>query len=146
MGLFRWMFATRPHRRGVLAGDDEFGFHVVGTSHHQAVLEQICGGRTRAGVHRYCAALLTPQPSNPYDRHAVAVMVYDVEVGFLDRADARDFGRVLRGEGFTDAACEALIVGGWDRGGHDRGYFGVRLNACLPLQIYPAEEWGRRGR
>jgi HIRAN domain len=142
MGLWRWLFG--PKERGVVAGDDEFQFHVVGSSYHQTTLEDICGGRTREGVHRYCAALLSPQPDNRYDRHAIAVMIHGQEVGFLDREDARDFGRILHQAGFADAACEALIVGGWYRGGHDWGYFGVRLNACLPFNVYTAREWSHR--
>lgn len=129
------------HGRGVLAGDGAFEFHVVGTSHHQAAIQGMCGGRTPEGVHHYCAALLAPQPNNPYDRHAVVVTIYGIEVGFLDREEAREFGGVLRSSGFADAACEALIVGGWDRGGHDWGYYGVRLNAILPFSLYSADEW-----
>jgi len=142
MGLWRWLFGRRA--RGVVVGDDEFEFRVVGTLHHQRAIENMCGRRSREGAHRYCAALLTPQPTNPHDRHAVAVTIHDVEVGFLDREDARDFLRVLGAGGYADAACEAELVGGWDRGGDDQGYFGVRLNACLPFSLYPAQEWHRR--
>ncbi len=102
------------------------------------------GGRTRQSVHHYCAALLSPQPRNPYDHHAVAVTIYGLEVGHLDRELARDFGKALNDARFADAACEALIVGGWDRGGHDKGYFGVRLNAYTPFSLYPAREWHSR--
>lgn len=144
MELFRRIFGSRPQGRGVVVGDDEFEFHVVGTSYHQAALEDICGGRTREGVHRYCAVLLSPQPSSRYGRHAVAVTIYGVEVGHLDREHAPDFLRALHGEGYADAACEGLIVGGWDRGGYDKGLFGVRLNAQLPFSLYSAQEWKRR--
>jgi hypothetical protein len=141
MGLRRWLFGRRADARGVVIGDGEFEFHVVGTSYHQEALLEMCGKRTRQGVHRYCAALLSPQPRNPYDRHAIAVTVHGIEIGHLDREDAREFGQVLRRGAFADAACEALIVGGWDRGGHDWGYFGVRLNACLPFDMCSVEDW-----
>jgi hypothetical protein len=127
----------------VLAGDGEFAFHIVATSLHQATLEYLFG-RTSTGVHRYGAALLTPQPNNPHDRKAVAVMIYELEVGHLERDVAPDFLRALRKGGFADAACEALILGGWERGGHDWGDFSVRLNARTPFTIYSIMEWQQR--
>lgn len=104
MGLFRWIFGARS--RGVVAGDGEFEFRVVGSLHHQSALESICGNHKREGEHRYCAALLTPQPSNRHDRHAIAVTIRGIEVGFLDREDARDFGQILRRGGFADAPAK----------------------------------------
>jgi hypothetical protein len=75
------------------------------------------------------------------------VTIYGLEVGHLDRELARDFGHALNEARFADAACEALIVGGWYRGDGDQGYFGVRLNAYTPFSLYPASEWhGRRKR
>jgi hypothetical protein len=142
VSLGNWLF-SRPHERGVLAGDGEFAFHVVGTSLHQATLEYLFG-RTSTGVHRYCGALLTPQPNNPHDRKAVAVMIYDLEVGHLERDVAPDFLRALRKGGFADAACEALILGGWQRGGHDWGDFSVRLNAHTPFSISSVRKWQQR--
>ena len=118
MGFWTWL-TGRPRERGVLIGDNEFAFHVVGTSFHQTALEDLCGKRTPEGVHHYCAALLTPQPNNPHDRHAVAVTIRGIEVGHLERDVAPDFLAALRHGSFADAASEALIVGGWDRGGHD---------------------------
>lgn len=142
MGLLSWIFG-RGRRRGVVVGDGEFEYHLVGTSHYQAALETICGGKTRDSAHHFCAALVTPQPNNPYDRHAVVVAIFGMIVGHLDRDDAREFIRALRHGGYADAACEASIVGGWDRGHDDTGYFGVRLNAALPFEIFSPEQWRR---
>jgi hypothetical protein len=33
--------------------------------------------------------------------------------------------------------CKAKIIGGWDRGKQDRGYFGVKLSLALPLKVHP---------
>ena len=135
---------VRPSRgTSFLAGDEEFAFHVSGTSFHQQALEELCGRRTPSGVHHYTAALLTPQLSNPHDRKAVAVTIHGLEVGHLERDVAPDFLRALREGDFADAASEALIVGGWDRGGHDWGYFDVRLNTLLPFNINSAADWHR---
>jgi hypothetical protein len=35
-------------------------------------------------------------------------------------------------------SCKAKIVGGWDRGEGDRGYFGVKLSLALPPRIHRA--------
>ena len=142
MGLLQSIFGGTS-ARGVVAGDGEFNFHVVGTLHHQTELEMICGGHHRASAHQYCAALLAPE-FNVHDRHAVAVVIRERQVGHLSREDAREFREALHGSRYADAACEAMIVGGWDRGGNNKGYFGVRLNARLPFRIYPAKEWHRR--
>ncbi len=136
-----------PASRGgaaVIIGDGKYGFPVVGESHHDAALEQLAGGRTEEGVHVTCAALLLPQPDNPYDPDAVAVYIRSQEVGFLARNVAPEFLQALRAGDYDRAACEAVIVGGWDRGAGDRGYFGVRLNACRPFRLEAAEDWARR--
>ena len=140
MGFWRRL-TGRPRERGVLVGDNEFAFNVVGTSFHQTALEELCGKRTAHGVHHYCAALLTPQPDNPYDPHAVAVTIHGIEVGHLERDAAPEFLAALRRGGFAAAASEALIVGGWDRGGHDWGYFGVRLDLYVPFECVTAEAY-----
>lgn len=48
--------------------------------------------------------------------------------------------------GYDQVAGEAVIVGGWDRGPHDRGYFGVYLNAALPIRLQSSEDWARAHR
>lgn len=139
MGLFRWLIG--PSGRGVVVGDSAFRFRVVGTSFHQEVLEKIAGARSRRGYERFCAAVLLPQPSNPYDHHAVAVIVHNAEVGHLERTVAPEFRSALQRAGYADAVCEAEIVGGWDRGPEDRGYVGLRLNAFLPFRIVAADRY-----
>jgi hypothetical protein len=138
---------TAPASRGgtaAIIGDGKFAFPVVGESHHDAALEQLAGGRTEEGVHVTCAALLLPQPDNPYDPDAVAVFIRGQEVGFLARNVAPEFLQALHTGGYDRAASEAVIVGGWDRGRGDRGNFGVRLNACRPFRLEAAENWARR--
>jgi hypothetical protein len=79
-------------------------------------------------------AALLPEPTNRYDRNAVAVFVAGHQVGHLSREDAIIFKPVLaelarRGK---VAMCAATIVGGWDRGRNDRGSFGVKLDLVRP--------------
>jgi hypothetical protein len=139
-----WLFGRKPTGRGVLLGDGQFAVRIVGTAYHQGNLERIIGTRSRATLHRRCAALLKPEPSNRFDRHAVVILMRGVEVGHLDRAIAPLFCKMLRRSGFADVACEAEIVGGWVRGPNDWGYVGARLNAEMPFKIISAEQYGRQ--
>ena len=132
-----------PDGCGALIGDGAFAFPVVGESHHQAVLADIAGGRSQDSVKKFCAALLVPEPDNPYDPQAVAVYIGRAPVGFLSRAVTSEFLEALERSGYSRAACEAVIVGGWDRGPRDRGDFGVRLNTRRPFQLQSAEEWAK---
>jgi hypothetical protein len=135
-----------PDVCGALVGDGAFAFPVVGLSHHQAVLERIAGGRSQNGVKKFCAALLIPEPDNPYDSDAVAVYIGREQAGYLSRGVAPEFLEALEHAGFGRAACEAVVVGGWDHGPRDRGDFSVRLNACRPFRLQSGEEWAKRRR
>ena len=140
MGWLGSLFGLRKNR-GAVIGDGHFGFHVVGTSHHQETLAAIAGGSSRESAHHYCAALVVPQPDNPYSKHAVAVHVGGRLIGHLADDCSVDFLTALRHAGFDEAACEAMIVGGWDRGDGDQGSFGVRLNARIPFRFESADQW-----
>jgi Bacterial PH domain/HIRAN domain len=138
--------AAAPPRNGaaVIIGDGKFGFPVVGEEHHQDILEALAGGRRESSAHVAVPALLLPQPDNPYDPDAVAVFMRGHEVGHLARNVAPEFLRALQAGGYGRAACEAMIVGGWDRGATDHGNFGVRLNACRPFRLESAAAWAKR--
>lgn len=112
---------------------------VVGESHYQHNLERVAGRRTRDSKRVEKIAVLWPEPSNPYDSNAVAVYIDGLQVGHLMREDAQDYQPVLlrmhqRGE---IAQCMATIVGGWSRGRHDRGSFGVKLNLAPANAVLP---------
>jgi HIRAN domain len=111
-------------------GPREFLFDIVGESYHQKELEKICGGRTRDSVELETEAYLVPESDNPYDGNAVAVYIDGDMVGHLDRIDAREWRRELakQGLGVITVRCQAMIVGGWDRGPDNRGHFGVKLD------------------
>jgi HIRAN domain len=103
---------------------------VVGESHYQDALAQICEGKTELGHHRPVTAVLHPEPENEYDRNAVAILVAGVKVGYLAREDASALHTQLvqiAHEHGCPAACRGEIVGGWRRSGGDEGHFGIRL-------------------
>ncbi|MBI3836176.1 MAG: hypothetical protein HY287_17790 [Planctomycetes bacterium] len=122
-GLFR-------PQTGSLASSGEFEIEVVGESHYQQSLERICGGKTRDGVEKYVTATLVLEDNNPYDKLAVRVDIDERTVGYLSRKNAREYRRRLKEVGHPRLICRcpAVIRGGWDRGGDDKGYFGVRLD------------------
>ena len=102
----------------------------VGESRYQDALEEIAGGRSDRGADHEKVALLIPEPTNRYDPNAVAVWIEGKIVGYLSRENAEVLqpGIIrLHRQHDRPVACRARIVGGWDRGGGDRGHFGVRL-------------------
>lgn len=103
---------------------------VVGESHHQDALFELCGGQRRyGGVEVEAVAELVPDPDNPYDPRAVEVRIGDSAVGHIRREDLEWLRSMIDDSldlhGF--ATCRALIRGGWDRGRGDVGLFGVVL-------------------
>lgn len=106
----------------------EFSLQAVGESHYQRALEDACGGRTEESAEHECTAHLVPENSNKYDDQAVRVEVGGSLVGYLARADAREY-RAVYGEAIT--SCPALIVGGWDNEEDGRGHFGIKLDVDL---------------
>ncbi len=107
-----------------------FQVQVVGSSHHQDLLAEIAGGRRRDGVDVGMLAVLVPEPHNPHDANAVAAHLDGRIAGHLARENAAILQPAvmrLAAEHGAAVACAARIVGGWDRGRHDRGHFGVRI-------------------
>lgn len=128
--------------------------HVVGESAYQGTIERIAGGRTVDGAkNRDHVGALLPEPTNPYDKNAVRVVLSQQVarpisglVGYLSRADAVAYRPVIdrMAAGGFIVACRASIDGGWDRGDTDRGNFGVRLVLNTPaglMREIDVSEW-----
>lgn len=141
MGLLDALFGRgggKPRQSVVrLAGPSFCTFDVVGESFHQDALENVCGGRCYDGVAHHCDALLELEEHNPYDANAVAVRIDGRTVAYLSRGDAADFrARVAElGLSARSFVCGAVVLGGWDRGRHDRGEFGVKLGLTWPVEV-----------
>src|SRR5688500_15086342 len=102
---------------------------VRGESECQTLLEDICGGRKRGGVH------YRMQPTLMVFGDEVRVEVDGATIGRLDDDYASGYKQQLATTGCLAATvwCEGMIVGGWDRGPGDRGMFGVKLD--LPPNV-----------
>ena len=136
MGLLKWLFGggTQP-RSNVLAGDGGYDFEGVGESFYQDALLRIVGRKTEDGADHECTAVLVLEDQNPHDENAVAVQIDGQKVGHLSRKDAKKFRQFMARAGLREAACGAVITGGWKRKGSDEGSFGVRLDLEWPPRL-----------
>lgn len=110
---------------------------IVGESHYQDAFLKIAASRHRSdpgpgddyhrGEWRHVVVVLWPEPSNPYDRNAVAIQVAEgrgypsAVVGYLSRADAVAYQPAIKAatkQGLVLAA-NAKIMGGGE--GYDFG-------------------------
>lgn len=107
---------------------------VVGESHRQDALAKVAlratgpepyldelKGRARGLARRekrWFRAALLREPSNPYDKNAIAVHATGIGlVGYLDRQTAIDYAPVfeeLSRQGYSVGACPAVVTGGGD--------------------------------
>lgn len=158
--LFQQFFA-RPHRRPgephfpnrlegrgcwwddpgatALAAGRGFNVKAVGEAQFQAEIGSIVGGRCEEGHACEVPAELV-LAGDDRDPEAIGILINSRPVGRLpDEISAlvRPPLIALMREG-KPVTCRAKIVGGWDRGIGDRGYFGVKLSLSLPLKRHRA--------
>jgi len=133
----------RPNRQGIPATVRivQFGtcdFDVVGESSYQDALAAIAGPAPDDGHEAPVTVWLICQDQNPHDRNAVAVVVQEKIVGYLSRADAREYRKSLREEtgSLPSAMTAGLIVGGGiKRKTGERMHLGIRIDLAIPVEI-----------
>ena len=155
MGLLDWILGSKPapepapefrpirleHTSGSvepihLARGQGYNVEVVGEAHRQDELDSICGGKCEEGHTLKVRAQLILVDGNVYDPNAVGVFVDCKLVGYIPR----DVAPYLRAElprispDQRPVTCDAVIVGGWDRGDGDHGHYGIRLSLSQPLK------------
>jgi hypothetical protein len=114
--------------RVVLLDGDE-SLEVVGESFHQENLWLLAGATPGERVEVDIAAVLVPEPDNPYDHDAVGVWIDGLKVGHLSRHDASDYQPgllILQERHGAPIALPGVIVGGGS-GGNRKGLLGVFL-------------------
>jgi hypothetical protein len=138
LGFLSWL-SGQPPQKGEqnvpLDGPGTFPVRIVGESYYQKNLSKICGGFTKEGTEYVTTAKLAYHDDNPHDNKAIRVEISGMTVGHLDKSKARHYrDRMLAsGHAGETATCKAKIIGGWDRGRGDIGYFGVTLD--LPIEF-----------
>lgn len=138
MGLLSFLFGSKSSAQRVkgsllIRGEGDFLFDIVGEANYQDILDAACGGKCEDGHEKLVAISLIPEPTNKYDRNAVRAVLAGHTVGYLSRADARDYLAELAAAGFAgfDAQCWAHITGGWKRS-RSEGHYGVKLDIEMP--------------
>jgi hypothetical protein len=118
---------------GSIEGPGRFEFDIVGESNYQPALRRIAGPKTEDSKRHPCVATLVLEDENPHDNLAVRVDIDGETVGYMDRRMARQYRKELTRQGIKGyrLRAQALIVGGWNRGGDDQGHYGVKLD--LPM-------------
>lgn len=110
-------------------GDDPH--NIVGEAHYQDALASIAGPKSADGADEWITAELIPEPGNPYDPKAIAVMIDGEKVGYLSRQDAPLLSRLLKAAGADRAECDGTIEGGW-KNARSEGSYCVRLDIEWP--------------
>lgn len=115
-----------------------FNIRAVGESRFQSEIGSIVGGRCQEGHNCQFPAELV-FAATEHDANAIAIRIGGVPVGFLPSDCAEQVRPLLAALGDSQKAvtCKAKIVGGWDKGKRDQGYFGVRLSLSLPPKVHP---------
>lgn len=142
-GLFRTdtREAGKPPSATLYTGSRDL--EVVGESHRQDTLWALVGGKRVERISHDTHAVLTPEPDNPVDPDAIAVLIDGQLVGYLSRENAAAYGPGLRqlmkhaSDGLV--ALPATIAGGGQRDDglgrlgvflrHNPADFGVRLES-----------------
>ena len=136
MGIFSNLFGKKKENLPIarLSGNGEYELEVVGESNYQKAFSKITGGKTEDGHEMKVEAVLIHDDHNPSDNKAIAVSINGEIVGYLSKQHARRFRKLMADAGGpgSPAVCDALIVGGWNRGGGDEGFFKLRLD--LPME------------
>lgn len=105
---------------------------VVGESHYQPALSALSKACTGVSDGRPAfPATLIPEPENPHDSNALAVLGPTGQVGYLPRQTASRFATtfaMVHRAGYAGATCTGLLNGG----GADRPTYGVVLRLAYP--------------
>lgn len=116
------------------------GFNVaaVGESQFQGEIAAIVGGRCEEGHNCQFPAELVAAPDR-IDPNAIGIRIGGRPVGRLPAELSALVSQRLHtlNPGSKPVTCKAKIIGGWDRGRRDKGYFGVKLSLALPPRIHP---------
>lgn len=105
------------------AMEHPYDLDVVGESKYQDNIKRIVGRPDPEGVKVVANARLVCEDDNPHDSNAVRVDVAGLQVGYLDRYNAK---RYRKGQ-YPDR-CHGLVRGGFQKKDGSWAHYGVMLN------------------
>ena len=113
-----------------LNGDELYAVDVFGESKYQNELDMICGGKTPNGHSKVVKATLTVEANDYSDDKILRVAIEGKTIGIVKGNDSLQHCKMLEkiGKPNLTTTCSALIVGGWDDGEGDTGFYGVKLD------------------
>ncbi|MBU1361473.1 MAG: HIRAN domain-containing protein [Gammaproteobacteria bacterium] len=114
-----------------IRGDGTYSFEVVGESNYQKAFHKLFGEPGEGGGAVRVEADLVLENDNKHDSNAVRVDIRGLTVGYLPRQMAKNFRKAIKRDKHTKWStfkAGAEVRGGWDRGGGDRGNYGVWLD------------------
>jgi hypothetical protein len=110
-----------------------FEYVAHGAAYHTEALERLAGGWREASVYFHSACLLRPEPDNPHDPEAVAIIIAEELVGYLAAGgDNRAFLAWREEHGIDgDVQTRALIELPGPRSAERKAW--LRLDIAFPL-------------
>lgn len=111
---------------------------VRGESQYEAAFDAALGRRNEDGARgSEITVVLRHDADNPYDPNAVAVLLGGQVCGHVAREAAPVLAPVVDAVVAAGKvpACQAILSGGWDRGGGDRGHYGIELDLADPKEL-----------
>ncbi|MEI7489681.1 MAG: hypothetical protein WCJ72_20135, partial [Chryseobacterium sp.] len=114
----------------IINGPGLFNVNAVGESNYQKELLNIHGPKKARGTNLIIDAVLVLENTNRYDKNAVLISINGLKIGYLSKENAIEYRKILisLNQANSNAGCKAQIVGGWDDGKGDEGFFGVKLD------------------
>lgn len=113
MGLFSRK--KQETKLAPLEGDGSFAFHAVGESHYMDAISSIIRSapKDEQAVGRVTKlAVLLPEPENPYDKRAIAIVIDGKKVGHVPKTDLDLLHEVVsevKSMGYTYPAVQAAL-------------------------------------
>lgn len=123
------------------AGDGQYSVDVVGESFAREALADIAMNPTSRRALVFCVASLIPQPSNPYDRNAIAVSISGRAIGHLSREFSKSYCERLSelGKENETFVAYAVISGGLVT--QEKQYdYSVQLDIASGMNIDPSSD------
>lgn len=107
--------------------DDCDTVDIVGESHYQDALIGIFGAYTKSGRSESCQAELVREPKNKFDKNAIRCEIQGKLVGYVNKEETEHVAAHMRKKRISKMSVTANISGGWDRGGKNKGLYGVEV-------------------